>query len=199
MLVPCVTWGLSNVTNWRDTVSLTQVRHPLSEAISVLPLTSVMLHALHIIDYMAASNSSFLSLWWQVLMFHASAGSFINIYITLVASVLCGWNDMMIEPKGQHHSLVFSCLFSLLKLSILTPIIHRMHLRCICFPQLRRSWCSSIHVAQHIAYGAGSHVQSENKTSSKFSKYNDSNLLLRISFNCAERTWTSKIYMDEIT
>lgn len=110
-LVPCVTWGLSNVTNWRGTVSLTQVRRPLPRALIVLPLTSVMLHALHIIGYMAASNSNlgrFLSLRCHMLMFHASAGSFINI--SIVASVLCVWNDMMIEPKGQRHSLAFSCM-----------------------------------------------------------------------------------------
>lgn len=108
MLVPCVTWGLFNVTNWRDTVSLTQVRRPLSQALIVLPLTSITLHALHIFGYMAASTSSlgrFLSLvLMHVLMFHVSAGSFINPHV--VASVLCVWNDMMIERR----SLVFSCI-----------------------------------------------------------------------------------------
>lgn len=54
-------------------------------------------------------KSGSLSLRCQMLMFLASAGSFINIYI--VASVLCVWNDMMIiEPKGQHHTLAFSCI-----------------------------------------------------------------------------------------
>lgn len=117
MLVPCVTWGLFNVTNWRDTVSLTQVRHPLYQALIVLPLTSITLHALHI-GYMAASTSSlghFLSLDWHVLMFHASAGSFINSYI--IASVLCVWNDMMIEPTGQYRSLDFSCIWQFLCLN----------------------------------------------------------------------------------
>lgn len=51
---------------------------------------------------------AFLSLRCQMLMFHASAGSFINI--SIVASGLCVWNDMMIEPKGQHHSLAFRCM-----------------------------------------------------------------------------------------
>lgn len=69
-LVPCVTWGLSNVTNWRDTVSLTQVRHPLPPAPIVLPPDIHLLHALHIIGYVAASNSylgRFLSLQWCAL------------------------------------------------------------------------------------------------------------------------------------
>lgn len=126
-LVPCVTWGLSNVTNWRGTVSLTQVRRPLPRALIaliVLPLTSVMLHALLIIGYMAASNSNlgrFLSLRCQMLMFHASAGSFINICI---CTLCMKWHDDWTKRPTSLLGLLLYSPFSPLKWSTLGFIAH---------------------------------------------------------------------------